>query len=327
MVTIGLMFVWPVDGCLFRSILTFSRGVYTNLQLFYVDVIAIRHFLCLHYYYYLFVQTCSLFFTTQHSADHNQTHKISTMVFRFAPTLLVLITSCCSVNGFSIQQPQAISSRRTRVALEASPVTAELWLDLRGTSLTPATALSRLEGDLEQEGFVDRILVDEDSAEDEDERLIIVGQNGEIQGMKGLLVHMPESGILSDPIPAMTMASSGGWVVVENEAGEPSKRQEGVASLLQVMAGGTCVLSMGDDDDEGCSGGGVAWICETKADILHAGTAIRSLENVESTLGGILLSSSSSDSALQCALMLPFDEVLWEAATLMFLEQPEPVVE
>jgi hypothetical protein len=49
---------------------------------------------------------------------------------------------------------------------------------------------------------------------------------------------------------------------------------------------------------------------------------------VESTLSGVLVSSStSSDSALQCALMLPFDEVLWEAATLMFREQPEPVVD
>lgn len=255
------------------------------------------------------------------------------MVLRFTPALLLLTTTTtlCYVNGFSIHRPlQTSTSTASRVVLEAS---AELWLDLRRTSLTPTTALARLEDDLEQVGIVDRILVSKQEDKGDDARVVVVGSYAgcTAQGLDGIVVDMPESGILNDPFPAMNTVSTGGWVLVEFEAGDPRKRQEGVSSLIQLLAAGaSSELSLGEKAEESSGeSGGLAWICETKADILHAGTAMRSLETVESSSGGILLSaaSSSSDSSLKCALMLPFDEIVWQTALLMFRAQEEPVLD
>ena len=187
-------------------------------------------------------------------------------------------------------------------------------------------------------------------------------------GLDGIIVRLPASGILIDPMPALnaildtttttTMYNNNTpnattlltkWIVLESDPGEPLPRQEGIASLVPLLAGaaaagggggGGDALFMGEDapttitttSRRGC---GVAWACQTKSDLLHAGMVVQSLERVESTRGGILLSSplssltaaqsgdEKSRMQLHCALLLPFDLVVWQTALKFFRESTE----
>jgi hypothetical protein len=236
--------------------------------------------------------------------------------------------------------------------------TTELWLDLRGTKLTPSEASERLEQDLMCRGFVDRFLVDTTPTNpatatpstttntlrhDNDNNIIFVQNDKFIQGLEhgGLVLTIPAlSGIVLDPMPAVDAVQRGEWVLLiepELSGGESQKRRDGISSLVQLLSG--CVIpSMNNGNfatqaTGSISGsGGIAWCCTTKADILHAGMVVQSLEYVESTRGGILLTSSAQDSKtsssdrttpLQRALMLPFDQVLWQTALKFFRESTD----
>ena len=322
------------------------------------------------------------------------------------PLLLLIIlltasrTTLWQVKGFVIpnrdehyrmplHSPLQLGSSTPKLrALQAfAAPTTELWLDLRGTKLSPTEAKDRLERDLGFCNFVDRIIIDDAAAsvsfstasisstststfahppigiihqqhDNMNDRPILVG-------LDGLIVTLPASGILIDPMPALdailnsnnkkennddptSTTTSRHWVVLLSEPGEPRLRQEGISSLVPLLAGVAATVGGGGRDasnkrgDAATStnsrggGAGVAWTCQTKSDILHAGMVVQSLERVESTQGGILLSSplsslaaagdddtSRSSTLLQCALLLPFDQVLWQTALKFFRESTD----
>lgn len=247
----------------------------------------------------------------------------TTMATSTSLLLLTLSFFTTTIHSFIVVHPSR--SNRPSLSLHAASTT-ELWLDLRKTRLTPTFAVERLEQDLEQVGIVDRIIVGQDDILSRDGG----GQGQHQEQVDSLQVDLPANGFLPDPLSAIDTVSRGGWVLIDSDARQDDlERQEGVQSLLQLLllaGGSSSSLSGDDDDDDGSDGGGVAWTCWTKSDILHAGTAIASLESVESTSSGILLSSSdsaTSSSAVQCALMLPFDEVVWKTATLLFRPEEE----
>ena len=244
-------------------------------------------------------------------------------------------------------------------ASTAAIATTELWLDLRGTKLTPSEASERLEQDLMCRHFVDRIVVDmtptnptikgaaatasmTSTLRDDNKNNIIVVQNDKfLQGLEqgGLVLTIPaESGIVLDPMPAVDAVLRGEWVLLiqsELSGGESQKRRDGISSLVQLLSGCAVPSLNASKFASHATGsiiggsGGIAWCCTTKADILHAGMVVQSLEYVESTKGGILLTASAEDltmlgtdrtNPLQRALMLPFDQVLWQTALKFFRE-------
>ena len=277
--------------------------------------------------------TLRISFINQHLFYQTTTRTLDRMIMT-RRLLFPLLLLANVVHSFVIHHHQPAQKAAQRTLLHTSmgssssmTETVELWLDLRGTKLTSGQAMDRLEQDLGRtEKFVDRILVDNNEQQhlNNNDRTIVVvdNTNDRLQGpLEGICVKMPASGILLDPMPAMDAVSSGEWVLIQSElAGDTQKRHEGITSLLQLLAGSSA-LGGGADSVLGS----VAWSCGTKADILHAGMTVQSLQRVDSTLGGILLSSSSVDSSaappLQCALMLPFDEILWQTALKFFREQ------
>lgn len=174
---------------------------------------------------------------------------------------------------------------------------------------------------------------------------IIVVQNDKIvQGLEqgAVVLTIPVvSGIVLDPMPAVDAVLKGEWVLLfqsELSGGESQKRHDGISSLVQLLAGcavpavNTNPLAAHATDSIVNGSGGIAWCCTTKADILHAGMVVQSLEYVESTRGGILLTASAEHpttigadrtTPLQRALMLPFDQVLWQTALKFFRESAD----
>ncbi|KAI2497653.1 hypothetical protein MHU86_16840 [Fragilaria crotonensis] len=291
--------------------------------------------------------------------------------------LHVVPCTCDSDHYHPLSSSRYTRCRQSRLNLPTAAT--ELWLDLRGTKLSPTEAKDRLERDLGCTDFVDRIFIDATLSYTTDisktgTTSMIVQQsydqtNGRpiLVGLDGIIVRLPASGILVDPMPALnaildtttttTMYNNNTnnattlltkWIVLESEPGEPLPRQEGIASLVPLLAGaaatvggGGDALLMGEDATTSTSttrrGCGVAWSCQTRSDLLHAGMVVQSLERVESTRGGILLSSplsfltaagsddgKDSSTQLQCALLLPFDQVLWQTALKFFRESTDP---
>ena len=108
-----------------------------------------------------------------------------------------------------------------------------------------------------------------------------------------------------------------------NDNGENDDDDDGPTLLLvgpQENGNG----SSKDKSGESGQRGGVAWTCSTNGDILHAATIMAqsssSLGSEVATESGILLASSadsSEDTPCSKALVLPFDEQLWESAMML----------
>jgi hypothetical protein len=317
-----------------------------------------------------------------HKHKHKHKHRHSSRFERYNSDQSLEPGCCHTLLRFgSLSSALKLHTHPSREITSQSPTAAtELWLDLRGTKLSPTEAKDRLERDLGFTDIVDRIFIDatlpsSTGSSVSETSSIIVQQsydqtNGRptLVGLDGIVVTLPASGILVDPMPALDaildtttttlytkntnneMTTLTKWIVLESDPGEPLPRQEGIASLVPLLAGaaaaggggggGGDALFMGEDapttitttSRRGC---GVAWACQTKSDLLHAGMVVQSLERVESTRGGILLSSplssltaaqsgdEKSRMQLHCALLLPFDLVVWQTALKFFRESTE----
>jgi hypothetical protein len=234
----------------------------------------------------------------------------------------------------------------------------ELWLDLRGTAITPRTALLRLRSPFP----IAVVIVSKQDAfralqfwEQGDPHIMVV------EGTTGLLYDGKDSSIrygtvitvagssFIDPTSALDTTAQGGWVLVDSEdnSDKMEERHEAISSLVDFIIGGASLgsafLTLGSKHvTPQCRGdrfqgnnvkGGIAIACQTKADVVQAANALKSIDagSLVTTESGILLrtgqavtteSSSSFDLSLQSALVLPFDLPLWETAILVFMTEP-----
>eukprot|EP00547_Thalassionema_nitzschioides_P005069 CAMPEP_0194208388 /NCGR_PEP_ID=MMETSP0156-20130528/6851_1 /TAXON_ID=33649 /ORGANISM="Thalassionema nitzschioides, Strain L26-B" /LENGTH=185 /DNA_ID=CAMNT_0038935339 /DNA_START=389 /DNA_END=943 /DNA_ORIENTATION=+ len=184
----------------------------------------------------------------------------------------------------------------------------------------PSTAQARLQEDLNIEGLVDRFILDESDKDDDDlENIIVTTSDDKLKGssLDGIIVRMPESGLIEDLLTSINTISSGQWLLVEFETGEEIRQYEGISSLLSLLVGGSTPSFDGSfASSKTETVGGIAWPCASKGGILHAASAIQSLESVESTASGILIrckkeEGNDDESPIQSAIILPFDQRLW----------------
>ena len=233
----------------------------------------------------------------------------------------------------------------------------DLWLDLRGTAITPRTALSRLNSPFP----VSYVIVSKEYAsravqfwEEGDPDIMyaddVTGSlcNAKDSSVRYGTIIMVGGGSFTDPTPALDATANGGWVLVDSEDKSDNIKEyhEAISSLVDFLIGGTSLgsgslsfgskVSLPEDDAEKIEfeckhdKGGIAISCRTRADIVHAANALKSIDigSLVTTESGILLrqsppteSSASSNLSLQSALVLPFDTPLWETAILVFMTE------
>lgn len=235
----------------------------------------------------------------------------------------------------------------------------ELWLDLRGTAITPRTALSRLDSPFPVTG----VIVSKEDAS----RAVQFWEQGDpdimyADDITGLLCDAKDASVrygtiitvggssFIDPTPALDATTKGGWVLVDSEDSSDNikVRHGAISNLVDFLIGGASLgsgslslgsnISLPEDDAEKIEfeckhdKGGIAISCRTRADVVQAANALKSIDigSLVTTESGILLrtspavpteSSSSSNVSLQSALVLPFDTPLWETAILVFMTE------
>jgi hypothetical protein len=279
--------------------------------------------------------------------------------FKLATVSWTLLTSLHSALAFTAAGSQVSSSlheqRKSKMLVtsfneEWPPL--ELWLDLRGTAITPQMALSKLEEDsvlpaskvvvsiqdaaratqLYELGDPNILMVDENncclcSAKDP---TISYGTVVSIDGVSFV-----------DPIPALESISNGGWAFVDSQLGGSDKvaeRHDAISNLVDFIVGGLTLdlFSLGNKESSGdcdlplenkTNRGGIAIACQTKADLAQAANCFQSIGSgsVTATESGILIkseeSSSADNNALQSALVLPFDISLWKQAAIIVMPE------
>lgn len=194
----------------------------------------------------------------------------------------------------------------------------ELWLDLRGTSLTPKTALElwdlevdqnshqkqQLEGDeimdsLPKAPFVKCLVsskggtsLQNDNEIDQNIDVLLVAQSNDDNDMMsifqqtnqsfGRLLSLKASSsmpILPDPLPAMEVASKGQWVILDTDGWKKIEEEERVSMVLPLME----LICSGASK----SGGGIGLTCHTKNEVVKAAMFIQSLVgNASGNVGG-----------------------------------------
>jgi len=164
-----------------------------------------------------------------------------------------------------------------------------------------------------------------------------INMDGQIvQTPVGKLLHANDSkGANSNPIPALETVSNGEWILLDTSLEiDPTTGTEMIQELVNLV---TNVNSMGDNISFGGGSsneprvqtgkGGIAIGCRTPSDVVEMGGYTQSLsfgaKSFTSTDSGILI-HSSTDSGKQFsvgdqsyALVIPFDDSLWKAASLV----------
>jgi hypothetical protein len=245
----------------------------------------------------------------------------------------------------NVQHPRSsLTAVPSGAALDLGPAVGsntELWLDLRGTRLFPSTALQRLEEDLGLSDIVDRIVLWDDGNDNNKDSnfgsFVFVDASGDLSSrppgkVTGRLLSLAENGF-TDPLAAMETNAKGGWVLVDSKhISDNDVRMSGVNSLVELLVAGSAggsagVLVLGepkkDSPLEAFENGGIAWTCATKADVFHAAATLQALQSSSTTTSsGILVASAASEVSdvlrLQSAVVLPFDELLWATAAIVF---------
>ena len=129
----------------------------------------------------------------------------------------------------------------------------ELWLDLRGTAITPQMALSKLEEDsvlpaskvvvsVQDAGRATQL---QDESGDPDTLMVIDENDCSLCSAKdptisyGTVVTVDGVSFV-DPIPALESISNGGWAFVDSEGGSDkiAERHEAISNLVDFIAGG-----------------------------------------------------------------------------------------
>lgn len=207
----------------------------------------------------------------------------------------------------------------------------ELWLDLRGTAISPLAALSHLSEDITppfRGNFIaERVIVSEDGIgralrdmrrygagrddpdilyeREEDRTLRSVGDESSVHG--GIISLDGEGSV--DPIPALNIVSGGGWVVLDwDKVQDEQKREEAAKNLVEFMSfGAASENSLLLDDADGMqanshdfvekgASGGFSLCCKTKGDIIMAGSLAKlsqASRSLRATESGILFQHDS----------------------------------
>eukprot|EP00978_Attheya_sp_CCMP212_P010525 scaffold25543_cov55-Attheya_sp.AAC.5 len=149
---------------------------------------------------------------------------------------------------------------------EYAPSRTEFWLDLRGTAISPGSALSLLADDFSDDPIldsipVDRILISQDgigralqsslltssstSRSNSNIDLIYEGnEDGMLRSVSdetilyGKTIFLGEDTSKMDPIPALDAVSMGGWVILDPKAiRDEEDRLSAVSSLINFVSG------------------------------------------------------------------------------------------
>jgi hypothetical protein len=189
----------------------------------------------------------------------------------------------------------------------------ELWLDLRGTSLSPKTALELW--DLEEhrggESLSDRspdapfvkCLVssadttfaspsqNSDNEIDQNIDVLLVTEGGDDEGMRFIVQQLDQSNvsicigrllsvqasssmpILPDPLPAMEVASNGQWIVIDTNGWKKIDEGERLRMALPLFE-----LISTSAAKSSC-GGGIGLTCHTNNEVVKAVMFIQSMTN------------------------------------------------
>lgn len=253
-----------------------------------------------------------------------------------------------NVGGQSQQRTRHSSSLESSMSNDDERSFIQLWLDLRGTAITPQMALTKLEEDspfpvnkvllstqdaqraveLRKPGDPDLVIVDssDDTICDAKDPTIQYGTRVAIDGDSFV-----------DPMPALETASVGGWVLIDPMEGNDKfqENQEAITNLVDFISSGMSLgvdsFSLGTDTTDAVSTmerkakGGIAITCRTKAEMVQIANTFQSLEpgTLTTTESGILLKvdpMEGSTPAMQRALVLPFDMPLWKASALVLSE-------
>ena len=207
----------------------------------------------------------------------------------------------------------------------------DLWLDLRGTTLTPEAALElwSLEGgdgrDCSTAPFSRFIVSPGPSAQNEDvyveqiegDRTWLYQSSGTVA--VGTVVNLETDSsrpVLPDPLPLMDALSSDSWVLIDSHGWkkiDEDERLNTVLSLIELISGG----SMGSE-------GGIGLTCHSDSEIFNVMMRIQSLDGsrgtscVESTESGLLVvGEDDTPDHLRFAIVLPFDLKLLKTAELL----------
>ena len=208
----------------------------------------------------------------------------------------------------------------------------DLWLDLRGTSLTPEAALElwSLEAggdgqDCSTAPFSRCLVSPGPSSHNEDvyveriegDKTWLYESSGTVA--VGTVVNLETDSsrpVLPDPLPLMDALSSDNWVLIDSRGWkkiDEDERVNTVLSLIELISGG----STGSE-------GGIGLTCHSDSEIVNAMMRIHSLAGsrgmscVASTESGLLVAGKDeTPEHLKFALVLPFDLKLLKTAELL----------
>lgn len=204
----------------------------------------------------------------------------------------------------------------------------DLWLDLRGTSLTPEAALElwSLEGgdgqDCSTAPFSRFIVSPGPSAQNEDayveqiegDRTWLYRSSGTVAVGSVLNLETDSSRpVLPDPLPLMDALASDNWVLIDSHGWkkiDEDERLNTVLSLIELISSG----SMGSE-------GGIGLTCHSDSEIVGVIQSLvgsRGMRCVTSTESGLLVAGEDeTPDHLKFALVLPFDLKLLKTAELL----------
>ena len=230
----------------------------------------------------------------------------------------------------------------------------QLWIDLRGTSLTPNIALElwSLEDDNNNNAPFTKCLVSsiEKNAKDDDisnnlldillveegdttdDMPIIFQQKEHIGRILSLQTSSTSMPILpNDPLSAIDIVSKGQWLLIDTNEWKKVEEDERISMVIPLID----LISSGFMNDTS-SGGGIGVTCHTNNEVVKIAMYIQSMMNASGgsdntktkTLdSGIVVpdtdneSSSSGSMQQQFAIIVPFDMELLRTAKLLFADE------
>ena len=189
----------------------------------------------------------------------------------------------------------------------------EIWLDLRGTSLSPSTALELWEIEQQQDGTTavpfTKCLVsppsdsnnnnNSDSPQKSNNNRMnvllaagndqIVMESSQTSSSWGKILPLETSAqcipMLPDPLPAMDIISQGKWIILDTTRGwkkvEEEERLSFLLPLAELISSGAIPSTGGEGNGGG--GGGIGLTCHTKNEVVKVAMWIQSITNNRST--------------------------------------------
>lgn len=203
----------------------------------------------------------------------------------------------------------------------------EIWLDLRGTSLSPSTALELWEIEQQQDGATavpfTKCLVSSPSDSSSNNNnsnspqksnnnrmnvLVAAGndqivmESSQTSSSWGKILPLETSSqsipMLPDPLPAMDIISQGKWIILDTTRGWKKVEEEERLSFLLPLAELISSGAIPSTGGEGGGGGGIGLTCHTKNEVVKVAMWIRSITNNRSSTGQKSVRTKTLDSGL-----------------------------